>query len=411
MPRRSRLIDAFNSVGRALTRTGLPLVSLDPEVLLDKACRKTGLSDFGDDFFCEPLRILLRSCEDEARLTLIGRRALWTDTLRFLTNRLRLVEDRKRYPSIATEPLRQPIFIVGLPRTGSTLLHNLLAQDPRNRVPWTWEVMFPSPPPEHGTRADDPRVLETASLLRWFDRLAPDFEAIHPMDATFPTECVGILGHTFASFHFRNMYHIPSYQHWLDQCDLRPAYDFHRRFLQHLQWRDPAERWVLKAPPHLFALKAIFETYPDAHIIQTHRHPASVLASTASLDAATRSAFSDDVDWKRIGAENLAHFSSHLQRAMSVRQTPGQWQARILDVFYQNLVHDSVGQIKRIYHHLGLPFSDEAESRMREFLVREPQHKRGVHRYTLEQFGLTRELVAAHFGSYINTFKLDPEPQ
>ena len=407
MPKRSRLIAVFNSIGRALNRSGLSLVPLQEQDLLDTACQNAGLRDFGDDVFREPLGILLKACKEEARLTLIGRLALRRDTLRFLTNRLRLVNDRKRHPAMVSQEIRQPIFITGLPRTGSTLLHSLLSQDPHNRVPWTWEVMFPSPPPDSGTLADDPRVVQTEQLLRMFDRLSPNFKAIHPMGARFSTECVGILGHTFASFHFRNMYDIPSYQQWLNHLDLRFAYEFHRQFLQHLQWRSPGERWVLKAPPHIFALEAIFKTYPDARIIQTHRHPASVLASTASLDAATRSAFSDHQDLKKIGMENLTHFAHRFLEAMALRRTPGPWHAQFLDVEYEDLINDPINQLKRIYSHYNLPYTEETERRVRQFLENEPQHKRGVHRYSLEEFGLTREVVASHFRSYIAEFKLE----
>lgn len=407
MTNRSPLINLFNATGNLLQRIGLPLVRLETPDLLEKAQQHTGLNDFGDDFFREPLRVLLKACKEEARLTLIGRLSLRTDTLRFLTNRLRLVEDRKRYGNIALQQIPKPIFIVGLPRTGSTLLHSLLGQDPTNRLPLTWEVMFPSPPPEYGKSEDDPRIPYTDKLLNFIDRLSPGFKAIHPMGAKFPTECVGILGHTFASYHFRNMYHIPSYQKWLYEADLGPAYIFHRQFLQHLQSRWPAKRWVLKAPPHMFSLKAIFQAYPDARIIQTHRHPQSVIASVASLDATLRHALSDDQDLQAIGRENLYHFAHTLEPAMSLRDSPGPWQTQFLDVYYHDLMKDPIGQIRLIYNHFGLTLNDETVSKMKHFLALEPKDKRGVHRYSLEKFGLTSELINTHFDSYINRFKLD----
>ena len=405
--KRSAFIDLFNAVGRVWQRTGFPLVPLKVERLLKQAQQQTGLNDFGDDSFREPLRLLCEACHEEARLTLIGHLAFRTDTLRFLTNRLRLVEDRKRYNQIALQAIRQPIFIVGLPRTGSTLLHRLLGQDPANRVPLTWEVMFPSPPPELGKCQDDPRIAKTQKLLKFIDRLAPDFKVIHPMDARFATECVGILGHTFASYHFRNMYDIPSYQQWLNDADLFPAYEFHRQFLQHLQWRYPGARWVLKAPPHLFALKAIFEIYPDARIIWTHRHPKSVLASVVSLDNTLRHAFSDHQDPQAIGRENLAHFADHLERAMLLRDSPGHWQDRFLDVYYHDLIKDPIGQIREIYHQLDLTLTNAVVNKMERFLKEEPKDKRGVHTYSLERFGLHAEMITAHFKSYLERFQLD----
>ena len=407
MLNRSPLINLCNSAGKLIQRTGLPFLHLEAEDFLRKAKHQTGLGDFGDDVFHEPLRILLKACKEEARLTLIGHLSLRADILRFLTNRLRLMEDRKRYRFIALQKISQPIFIVGMPRTGSTLLHSLLGQDPTNRVPSTWEVMFPSPSPEYGKFEDDPRIAHTNKLLKYLDRLTPNFKAIHPMDAKFPTECVGILGHTFASFHFRNMYHIPSYQKWLNEADLGPAYLFHRQFLQHLQSRWPAERWVLKAPPHLFSLKAIFEAYPDARLIQTHRHPESVIPSVANLDATLRYAFSDHQDLPAIGRENLHHFGDHLDRAMSLRDSPGPWQTQFLDVDYRNLMKDPIGQIRRIYYHFGLTLHEEAVTKMKHFLIEEPKDKRGIHGYSLEKFGMTSEMIHTQFDSYITRFKLD----
>ncbi|RMH09972.1 MAG: sulfotransferase, partial [Nitrospirae bacterium] len=240
--RRPWLINAINTCGEWLHHVGLSYVELNEEILCDRACAETGLHDFGDDAFREPLRILLRAYRTEAKLTFIGKLGAWHDTLRLLKNRLLLIEDRKRYPAIAKQEIRKPIFIVGLPRTGSTLLHNLFAQDPANRVPWTWEVMFPSPPPGQTRVEEDPRIAQTDTLLRRFDSLAPTFKTIHPMQANWPTECVGILSHTFASSQFQSTYHIPSYQQWWLSENARAAYEFHYRFLQHLQWGVPGER-------------------------------------------------------------------------------------------------------------------------------------------------------------------------
>src|SRR5215510_4237749 len=308
-PYPSMLIALVNAAGAALRRTGLPLVPLDEQALLDTAMQETGLRDFGADSFYEPLRILLKGYDTEAELSLVGRLAVRYDTLRLLTNRLRLVADRLRYPAIAQQDIRQPWFIVGLPRTGSTLLHNLLAQDPDNRVPSCWEVMFPSPPPARASLADDPRIASTQQLLNRFDRLAPHFKIVHPISACSPIECVPIMSHTFVSRQFQIMYSVPSYQRWLTDQDWRPVYEFHRQFLQHLQWCCPAERWVLKAPSHLFALDALLATYPGARIIQTHRHPLPAVASVASMDTALRRVFSHRVNLKETGTEALQQWA------------------------------------------------------------------------------------------------------
>lgn len=185
----SPFIKVANVAAAGLQRLGLLKAGLDEETLIEEACRRTGLYDFGDYFFRKPLQVLLEAYATEARLTWIGRVAAKHDALRLLINRLRLIEDRKRYPAIAQETIRSPLFIVGLPRTGSTLLHNLLAQDPANRVPLTCEVMFPSPPPADVGSQNDPRIAQTDKLLQQFDWLLPEFKSIHPMKAQWPIEC------------------------------------------------------------------------------------------------------------------------------------------------------------------------------------------------------------------------------
>jgi Sulfotransferase family len=408
-PYPSILIDLFNTAGAAFRRAGLPLVQFDEQELLATAFQETGLRDFGDGSFHEPLRVLLKAYETEAKLTLIGRLAVRRNTLQLLTNRLRLVEDRKRYPAIAQQDIRQPLFIVGLPRTGSTLLHNLLAQDPGNRVPLCWEAMFPSPPPARASRADDPRIAATQKLLDRFDRLAPHFKIIHPTSACSPMECVAIMSHTFASPQFQSMYSVPSYQRWLTYQDWRPVYEFHRQFLQHLQWRCPAERWVLKTPSHLFALEALLAVYPDARIIQMHRHPLQVVASVASLDAVLRRAFSHRVNLKEIGAEALQQWAYGVESAMQVRHGDHAAPGRFFDAYYTDLVREPISTVRRIYAHFGLRFTDELETRMRRFLAEHPKDEYGVHRYSPAQFGLDPDAVATAFRAYLSRFRPEPE--
>lgn len=403
----SSVIRIANVVGLALQRRGLPVVRLDAQALLEEACRRTGLSDFGDDAFSEPLRLLLASYESEAGLTWVGRLAAKHDTVRLLMNRLRLVEDRKRYPDIATQDIRRPLFIIGLPRTGSTFLHNLLAQDPANRAPLTWEVLDPSPPPTD--RDQDPRIKKVQKLLNRFDRLAPSFKTIHPMDARQPIECVAIMSHTFISPQFQSTYRIPSYQKWLHNGDLRSVYRFHREFLQHLQWAYARERWVLKAPFHLVGLEALLSVYPDARIIQTHRDPQKVIASVASLDAVLRRAFSHDVDLRVIGAEALCQWSTAAQQGITLRKKYGVVSPQFLDIYYADLVRDPLGTIRNLYRHIEMELSPEAERRMQTYVTDNPKDTHGQHRYALAQFGLLPEDVNASFKVYTTFFGVQAE--
>ena len=393
-----------------LERLGRSPIALDERSLLEAACRESGGHDFGGDEFREPLRILLQGYETEARLTLLGRIAARKDTVSLLANRLRLVEDRQRHPGIAEERIERPLFIVGLPRTGSTLLHHLLAQDPASRVARAWEVMSPSPPPERARYETDPRIAQAERQLRWLDLLAPDFKAIHPLGAQLALECIAIMGYSFLSPRFHTTYHVPTYQEWLERQDLRPAYALHRRVLQHLQWRVPADRWVLKAPSHLWGFEALFATYPDALIVQTHRDPLTVLASVASLTAVLQGAFTDEVDLAEIGLEVTRRWATGLERAMQVRRSGAVPAERFLDVNYHDLVADPLATIRRLYAHFDMPFGEEAERRMRLHLADYPKDKHGAHAYSLGAFGLDPGDLAHRFKGYCEHFEIGPEP-
>ena len=287
-----------NAMGRTI-----PL-SLDPESLMQTARRRTGLEDFGPFPLEEPLHLLCSAYENESQMNFIGRAAARSYLLRLLENRLRLESDRRKYPEIEQQNIREPVFVLGLPRTGTTILYNLLELDPDNRAPLSWEVMMPSPPPGlDTTKQPDPRIAETDRLLNRVDRLAPDFRKIHPLGATLPQECIAITTHPLQSIQFHTTHRVPSYQAWLDRQDLRPGYEWHKRFLQHLQWRAGGERWLLKAPAHLFGMDALSAVYPDARVIQTHRDPVKVVASIASHGCVLRAAFSDRIDVNEIGAE------------------------------------------------------------------------------------------------------------
>ena len=403
-------IRAVNATGRGLHRLGLEPVRLDEHSLLEAARRETGLEDFGGDEFREPLRLVLEGLESEARLTLLGRIVAQRDLLGLLVNRLRLTEDRKRHPAIADERIVRPMFIIGLPRTGTTLLHHLLSQDPASRAPQAWEVMAPSPPPEHATYASDPRIDDAERKLRWLDWLAPDFKAIHPLGARLAIECIAILSHSFLSSRFHTTYRLPTYQAWLKTQDRRPAYAYHYRFLQQLQWRTHGDRWVLKAPAHYYALESLFAIYPDALVVQTHRDPRVVLPSVASLTLTLQSAFAEALDLEEIGRECVQSWSEGLDRAMRVRQTGAVPEERFVDVHYHELLGDPIGTIRRIYTRFDMPLTAEAEGRLRGHLAGNPQHKHGRHAYNLKSFGLDAASLDQIFRPYREFFAIEPEP-
>lgn len=408
-PKRSMLLRLINRVGRPLTKNGFSFLRLDEKTLLDKACAQTGLDDFGDDSFREALQVLLRAFETEADLSFVGRICVHGDTVRLLSNRLRLMADRRRHPAIGAEVIRRPLFITGLPRSGTTVLHALLAQDPAHRAPQVWEVMHPSPAPEKASYASDPRITATARELRWLDLLMPDFETVHLIDARLPQECIAITSHDFRSYTFESMYTVPSYRAWHDRQDKRPVYEFHRHFLQHLQWRCPGQRWVLKAPSHLLALEALLQVYPDAGIILTHRDPLKVLASCASFTEVLRRGFSDHLDKAALAQEVLERWVEGAGLAVKYRQERGDLHQQLFDVHYLELLRDPMSMVQRIYEFFDLDLTGAAKTAMERFLLANPKNKGGVHRYSLEEFGLSPETERRRFQFYLDFFGIEPE--
>jgi sulfotransferase family protein len=409
-PPKPLAIRALNAAGGALRALGLPLVRLDEASLLAEASRKTGLDDFGDARFREPLRLLLDSFEREAALTTLGRVIARRDVLRLLENRLRMESVHRAHPEITAAPVPAPLFVVGLPRTGTSILHELLAQDPDSRVPMSWETQHPWPPPELATYDTDPRIADVDAHLAGVDRILPDFKKIHPMGARLPQECVALTAHDFATMINHTTHRVPTYQRWLDTTDLRWVYASHRRQLQYLQWKVPARRWVLKSPGHLWALDALATVYPDANIVQTHRDPLKVVASLTSLVTVLRSLASDTIDPYEIAQDWTHRLAMGLERAMDVRARGAFAPAQVFDVHFPELMADPIAMIRRIYAHFDMTLSSIAEGRMRAFLASNAADKHGTHRYTLGAAGLDMETERRRYARYQKHFGIASEP-
>jgi hypothetical protein len=402
--KRARLLNAINTLGRLLPKNGHSFLPLEAGALVKKAQEQTGLDDFGDDALFQRLEILLQSFETDAHLNFVGRICVHSDILRVLRNRLRLVEDRKHNPGIADQVIRHPLFISGLPRTGSTLLHALLAQDRTSRVPMVWEVMHPSPPPEATTYHSDPRISKTEKELKWLDVLMPDFKKVHLIGARLPQECIAILAHSFMSYVFESMYYVSSYRIWHEDQDKVPAYEFHKQFLQHLQWRCPGARWVLKAPSHVLALEALFQVYPDAGMILTHRDPSKILGSCASFSEVLRGPFTNRIDRHELGAEVAQRWEKGARLAIQFRENNPDLKERFFDVDCADLVRQPMTVVSQIYDHFDMELTDEAERAMLHFLAEHPQNKYGVHGYSLEKYGLDDTTERRRFRFYTDYF-------
>jgi len=403
-PHRPFGIRALNGIGRSLRHVGWTPPSLEPEVLIEAAVRRAGSSDFGGEGFRRGLDVLVESVESEADLTILGRLSCRETLIRYLSNRLQLIDYRSRHAEVAQQMIREPIFIVGLPRTGTTILFNLLSQDQANRPPLSWEVEWPVPPPEPETYDCDPRITDAEKLFADLDRLIPTLPAIHEFGAKLPQECVPINAHELLSIQFHTTFHAPSYQAWYEQQSLLPSYAFHKKFLQHLQSKYMKERWVLKSPAHLPAIDDILETYPDARIIHTHRDPASVMPSLASLCYAFRSMNSDSLDPARIGRNVLDVWSLSLERAAASRRRHRDEPHRFFDAYFEDTLADPIGLLRRAYAHFELDFTEDAQSRMESFLRANPRGSRGVHRYRREDFSLDLDEIRERFSEYCREF-------
>ncbi len=372
------------------------MTALVADDLLAEARERTGLADFGDPIFREGLDVLL---EDVARAELhdLGRMVWRGRIVSHLVQRLRVEDWIARHPEILDRPVPAPVFVIGLPRTGTTALSHLVAQDPDARSLRVWESAQPVPPPEVECEGD-PRIASAEQGLAAMHQLSPKLAAMHEDTATGPTENHDLLGMSFRTFHFEGMAWVPRYVEWWLACDMVPAYRGMKRVLQLLASRGGPQRWHLKSPPDSFCLDAVLAVFPDARFVMTHRDPASVLGSVCSLLRTMHELTGRPPAPELLGPAELAAWSEAMRRALAVRARVGE--ARFADVHFHELVADPVGVIARAYDHLGVPFTRDAEQRIAAYAAAHPRGRLGEHHYRLEDFGLDRAAVHAAFSFY-----------
>ncbi|HEX4432152.1 MAG TPA: sulfotransferase [Frankiaceae bacterium] len=379
------------------------LIPLDPDELIATAKNATGLADFGSPTWEEPFRLLVAALDTEARLHALGRLMSRNDLLRHLSTRLLVVDAAARNPAITEERVSAPVFITGPARSGTSILHELLGEDPALRAPLAWEMAHPFPPPP-GT-ADDRREWAEPEFDLWAD-VNPAFGAVHELKASLPEECLWLLAPEFDSGFWATNSDIPSFLGWRAGSDPLPAYRMHKLMLQVLQHQSeqPARPWALKSPMHLMRLQALFAVYPDARVILTHRDPVKTVTSSVSTLAAGRWVRSNDVDTEQIAASSGFGLSFMLNAL--VEQRPQLPAGQVADLHYLDLISDPVAAIESAYASLGLPFDPALPDKIRSYLASRPQHKHGEHRYSAADFGLDPAEIRQSFLPYTDAFNV-----
>ncbi len=398
-------VERLNAVGENLGADGGPMISLDDDELIHAAVANTGLSDFGDDWWREPFRVLLGSLRDEAELTFVGRILARAEMQRLLQQRLRLMDVWRTDPGLRSNPIERPIFVTGLGRSGTTWLHELLAADPANRSLRLWEAMYPTPPPLEADGDSDPRIMAADREITIMDAMVPAFTTMHENRGNLPTECIFVFAHQFVTDMFLGQYNCPSFAIWQSGIDSAPLYSFHRAVLSTLQSGFARDRWVLKAPSHLGRMPTLFAEYQDARVVICHRDPLKVVGSLANLMATLQSMRTRHVDYDAIIPLIAYGTSMQLDGIISARADGRLPDGQITDVIYTDLVDDPIRVVEDLYRGWDLEVTEDFRRALETLANSRTRHHHGAHEYRFEDTGLDladeRSRVAsyqAHYG-------------
>ena len=376
--------------------------------MIATARRRTGLRDFGEDWFMTPLRILVESINEEAGLTPVGRLVQGQRIAAVLANRLRAEDLLRRHPEILDLELGQIVLVAGMQRTGTTFLHRLIASNPEVRSLAAWEALNPVPLPGEGWTGRRRRVRRAKVAERTLAYLAPTLSAIHPIEHDAPEEDILLLDLSFMSQTFEATMHVPTYARWLEQQDQSQAYEYLVTLLKILTWQRTGTVWVLKTPQHLEHLDVVLGVLPDVVVVHTHRDPGVAVASFLSMVAHARGMLSDDVDPSAIAAHWLRKMHRGVAAAMRVRKFADP--RRFIDVSYYDLLDDPMQELRRVYEPTQLEFGPVAERATEAAIGRNGQHRFGRHVYAPGDFGISRTHVGRCFAWYREEFGIPSEP-
>ena len=391
------------------------LVSLDPEELIATAQSETGLQDFGEpgefgdggldgDGWRDHYEAFMDALRRECPMHAVGRIMTRTEVLRALCNRLELVDLWRRRPEILDRGIGAPLVVIGPARSGTSILHELLALDPGYAVPAAWKVLRPAAAAEGDPASVAAARRSADAVVTFWHDVAPEYEAMHFNGGDLPAECIHVTLPTFLSDHWSGTHTVPSYSLRLALADHGPAYRWHRRTLQTLSLRESARRWVLKAPSHLATLRELFAVYPDARVIQLHRDPARTIPSMLSLMGTLRWMRTDTVDMEPFVEPTVAGVARLQRRAIADRADGRIPDERFFDLHYTDLVNDAAGAISAAYQHFGWSVPAGLTDAVRAYLDRKPRGSKGRHRYSPEAFGLTSAGIRTEFKAYIEHF-------
>jgi hypothetical protein len=404
---RSRLLRTLNVAGNAVARLGVRLPSLEPRAILEAARARVGCGVLGGVSYREPVEFYLRAVEEEGELTAFGRIAVRGMLVNSLASRGELHHFARAHPELRQERIERPWVIVGLPRTGTSLLSILIGLDPLARAPLHWEAAHPVPPPTLADAAEDPRIARSAREIDRLLRLNPALRAMHPFGATLAQECVAFFMLDLRTLGVETQALVPSYGRWLEGCDMRPAYAQHRLALQALQSGQPTERWVLKTPNHLWCLDTLLAEYPDARIVWTHRDPGPVVTSLASLNNALQRMFTRRRDPRPTAEEWRAKAFLGVSRGLAFdASAPAGW---CRHVAYRELLDDPIAIVEGIYAHFGEPVGALHRRRMQAWMRERHQAAFGRHRYDPADFGWSYDEIAEQFAAYRERFAVARE--
>jgi hypothetical protein len=376
-------------------------MNFDPEVLKQRAVQETGLGEFGAEPFEDGLAAFCAALEGEADLNAGGRTGAEKAIVAALSERLRVEDWLRRHPEILDQQLLPQVFVVGLPRTGTTALSQFLSEDPAARSIRRWELNSLTPPPDAGVGID-PRLIATREAFAARDAAMPALKTMLPVEAEDPSEHGVLLGLTFRNLQIPTLYNAPSYIDWLWRADLTIAYGYMAKVLKLLQWKTPGGHWNLKNPPDIFAIDAIASVFPDAKFVWTHRDPAQSIASVCSLAALLRRPGVEHYDARALMGYVLDFQSEGVRRAMQARDRLPK--DRFIDVFQADLGRDTVAVIQGLYANLGLPFTTDYEAHLHERMRARPRGRHGEHAYDRDEFGVSAEQIRTHFQAYLDRF-------